>query len=174
MKKKSLTDRIINAATINPDGVTAAQLKNAVPNTGNAVSVALWKLKKSGVLSHDPKTGVYKLTDVNKTQAPVENGIELVSVAKLEQAKAKRGRPAKKTKSNTEGALDTANKTIKHYESDLKRADERYLELSARMMNLRKDFDGLREQHEDALAIIRYLEDKMFKVIQLDARRGHA
>jgi len=171
MKKKSLTDRIINAATINPDGVTAAQLKNAVPNTGNAVSVALWKLKKSGVLSHDPKTGVYKLTDVNKTQAPVENGIELVSVAKLEQAKAKRGRPAKKTKTIT---TVTSDKSIKEYQDTLKRADESYADLAARMMNLRKDFDGLRERHEDALAIIRYLEDKMFKVIQLDARRGNA
>ena len=62
MKKKTLIQRIIHAATINPDGVTVTQLKNAVPNTPNAVSVALWRLKKEGVLTHDSKTGVYKLS----------------------------------------------------------------------------------------------------------------
>ena len=165
MKKKSLIQQIINAATINPDGVTASQLKNSVPNTGNAVSVALWKLKKSGVLSHDPKTGVYKLTDVNKSVVPDATQDAPVPAPK------KRGRPAKKTKTIT---TVTSGKSIKEYQDTLKRADESYADLAARMMNLRKDFDGLRERHEDALAIIRYLEDKMFKVIQLDARRGNA
>lgn len=165
MKKKSLTDRIINAATINPDGVTASQLKNSVPNTGNAVSVALWKLKKSGVLSHDPKTGVYKLTDVNKSVVPD------ATPAAPAPAPKKRGRPVKKVKTLL---TLTSDKSIKEYQATLKRADESYADLAARMMNLRKDFDGLRERHEDALAIIRYLEDKMFKVIQLDARRGNA
>jgi hypothetical protein len=160
MKKKSLIQQIINAATINPNGVTAAQIKNAVPNTKNAVSVALWKLKRYGVLTHDPKTGVYKLTDVNKSVAPD------VTPAAPAPAPAK---PKAKTITTV-----TSDKSIKEYQATLKRADESYADLAARMMNLRKDFDGLRERHEDALAIIRYLEDKMFKVIQFDARRGNA
>lgn len=164
MKKKSLIQQIINAATINPNGVTAAQIKNAVPNTKNAVSVALWKLKRDGVLTHDPKTGVYKLTDVNKSVAP-----DATPAAPAPASAKPKAKPRAKTITTV-----TSDKSIKEYQATLKRADESYADLAARMMNLRKDFDGLRERHEDALAIIRYLEDKMFKVIQFDARRGNA
>ena len=162
MKRKSLTQQIVHAATINPDGVTATQMKNATGRTGNVVSVALWKLKKDGVLTHDPKTGVYKLTPVNKTPD--------ADTAAPTEPKRKRGRPAKKVKLLT----TTSDQSIKQYQATLKRADESYADLAARMMHLREDFRSLTERHEDALAIIRYLEDKMFTAIRHDARREHA
>lgn len=175
MKKKSLTQRIIHAATINPNGVTAQQIKNAVPNTPNAVSVAFWKLKKEGVLSHDPKTGLYTLTGVNKTEAeatPVVTDATTVTPKPVAKKK-KRGRPAKpKAKKVTVSVHD---KPSVEYKRMLERADATYADLAARMQWLQGEHVKLGEQHTDALAVIRYLEDKLFKAIQIiDARRGNA
>lgn len=178
MKKKSLTQRIIHAATINPNGVTAQQLKAAVPNTGNAVSVALWKLKKTGVLSHDAKTGLYTLTGVNKSEAEaapvVTDATPVVTdatpVVTAVAPKKKRGRPAK-PKTIT---VTVHDKPSAEYKKMLERADETYADLAARMQWLQSEHVKLGERHTDALAVIRYLEDKLFRAIQLDARRGNA
>lgn len=174
MKKKSLTQRIIHAATINPNGVTAQQIKDVVPNTPNAVSVAFWKLKKDGVLSHDPKTGIYTLTGVNKSEAEAAPVVaDATTVTPKPVAKKKRGRPAKpKVKVVTVSVHD---KPSEEYQKMLKRADETYADLAARMQWLQGEHVKLGEQHTDALAVIRYLEDKLFKAIQIiDARRGNA
>lgn len=182
MKKKSLTQKIVHAATINPDGVTAAQIKQAVPNTANAVSVVLWKLKKEGVLTHDRKTGTYKLSGAYKSADEATPTVTVTvddeappatsstSSTPTTPAPKKRGRPARIARVLT----TTSNKSIKEYQDLLKRADETYADLAARMQWLQGEHRRLGEQHTDALAVIRYLEDKMFKVIQLDARRGNA
>lgn len=167
MKKKSLMQRIINAATINPKGVTAAQIKNSVSNTPNAVSVALWKLKKDGVLTHDPKTGVYTLTGVNKSEA-VATPVVPAATPK------KRGRPAKAKAV----AVSVHDKFFADHFGDplkrLKHSEEAYANLATRMQQLQSEHTKLSEQHTDALAVIRFLEDKLFRAIQFDARRGNA
>jgi len=173
MKKKSLTQRIIHAATINPNGVTAQQIKNAVPNTPNAVSVAFWKLKKEGVLSHDPKTGLYTLTGVNKSEAEATPVVADATPTAPKPVAKKRGRPAKpKAKTIT---VTVNDKPSVEYKRMLERADATYADLAARMQWLQGEHVKLGEQHTDALAVIRYLEDKLFKAIQIiDARRGNA
>ena len=178
MKKKSLTQRIVHAATISPNGITAQQIKNAVPNTPNAVSVAFWKLKKDGVLSHDPKTGIYTLTGVNKSEAEAAPVVaDATPTAPKPVAKKKRGRPTKpKAKKVTVTVHDKffADHFSNHQEM-LKRSDEAYADLAARMQRLQGEHVRLGEQHTDALAVIRYLEDKLFKAVQIiDARRGNA
>jgi len=173
MKKKSLTQRIIHAATINPNGVTAQQIKNAVPNTPNAVSVAFWKLKKEGVLSHDPKTGLYTLTGVNKTEAEAAPVVADATTVTPKPVAKKRGRPAKpKAKKVT---VTVHDKFFADRQEMLRRSDEAYADLAARMQWLQGEHVKLGEQHTDALAVIRYLEDKLFKAVQIiDARRGNA
>lgn len=173
MKKKTLTQRIVHAATISPNGITAQQIKNAVSNTPNAVSVALWKLKKDGVLSHDTKTGVYTLTGVNKSEAEAAPVVANATPANPKPVAKKRGRPAKpKAKKVTVSVHD---KFFADRQEMLRRSDEAYADLAARMQRLQGEHVRLGEQHTDALAVIRYLEDKLFKAIQIiDARRGNA
>lgn len=162
MKKKSLTQRIIHAATINPNGVTAAQIKNAVPNTGNAVSVALWKLKKEGVLSHDIKTGVYKLTGVNKSEA------EATPVVPAATPK-KRGRPVKKLTVTVNDAPPAFKES-----REISNLKFQVSQLGSELGDMTERAAKLNVQYEDALAVIRFLEDKLFRAIQHDARRGNA
>lgn len=164
MKKKSLMQRIINAATINPKGVTAAQIKNSVSNTPNAVSVALWKLKKDGVLTHDPKTGVYTLTGVNKSEA-VATPVAPAATPK------KRGRPAKPKAITVSVHSDLPAPKESKEVTNLK---FQVSQLSLELKEMTERAARLNVQYEDALAVIRFLEDKLFKAIQFDARRGHA
>jgi len=77
MKKQtnqpSIRTKIIDAITAAKE-INLAGLRKVFPSIKvSRISVALWNLKKAGVITHNMKTGIYSLTDVNKKEAePVE------------------------------------------------------------------------------------------------------
>lgn len=77
MKKQtnqpSIRTKVIDAITAAKE-IKLADLRKVFPNIKvSRISVALWNLKKAGVITHNLKTGVYSLTPVNKKEAePVE------------------------------------------------------------------------------------------------------
>jgi hypothetical protein len=115
------------------------------------VSTALWKLRKAGFITKDD-AGVYTvLTDVNK---PVEVKAK---------AKPKKRRVAKnvQTIEDMRQQLNNAAKEILHWNKVAKdMTDKAYL---AEKLNV---------QLEDALAIIRYLENKLYVALQMVAKHG--
>lgn len=145
MKKFNTREQVIAFAKQNPDGFKSADVRAAVKAKANRISVMLWHLKKQGVLEHDINTGVYKLTGVNKSEAtPTPT-----------PAPAPKPTPKATPKAASKPTLDI------HYE----RLAERHVEL-------RDTCDKLNVQYQDALAVIRWLEEKLIKAIQYDARRG--
>lgn len=56
--------------------------------------------------------------------------------------------------------------------SILNKAHSAYADLVGELQSEREKVSKAKEQYEDALAIIRYLEDKLFRAIRHDARRG--
>ena len=115
------------------------------------VSTALWKLRKAGFITKDD-AGVYTvLTDVNK---PVEVKAK---------AKPKKRRVAKnvQTIEYMRQQLNNAAKEILHWNKVAKdMTDKAYL---AEKLNV---------QLEDAMAVIRYLENKLYVAMQMVAKRG--
>lgn len=137
MKKLSARSQLVNFAKKHPEGFTVAQARQHVKGTPSRISVLLWQLKKDGELKHDPKTGIYVLTDVNK--------------------------PAETTNEVDE---------VKDLKNMLTRADSSYADLAGQLVAAKTENKKVKEHYEDALAIIRYLEDKLFKAIQYNARNG--
>lgn len=146
MKKQtnqpSIRSKIVDAITAAKE-IKLADLRKIFPSIKTSrMSVVLWQLKKAGVVTHNPKTGVYSLTPVNKTAEPVEQPKAEPKVA-----------PAVKEKQ-----LHIAQRDAQYW----KEVAEMRMEVITR----------IKQEHEDALSVIRYLEDKLFKAIQFDARNG--
>jgi putative protein kinase ArgK-like GTPase of G3E family len=149
----SVMQRVKEFATANKT-FTLAEVCKAHPGAPkNQLSTALWKLRKAGAVAKDD-AGVYTvLTDVNK---PVE-------VKAKAKAKPKKRRIAKnvQTIEDMRQQLSNAAKEILHWNKVAKDMTEKaYLA------------DKLNTQLEDALAIIRYLESKLYVALQMVAKNG--
>lgn len=145
MKKVSKTQQVIELAKNSPNGFTTEDVKRQVKGIlPNSLYSMLWKFKKSGFLTHDPETHKYMVADAS--------AIKLTAVNKTA-----------KPKKHVIGAAPLPPKG----------SDEREIrELGYRVHGLKNQVSRIEGQYIDALAIIRYLEDKLFKAIQHDARNG--
>lgn len=139
--------KVIELAKNSPDGFTVKdvkkQIKGVIPNSLYAL---MWKLKRDKILSHDKMTGKYTL------------------VGDPSAIKSTRVYKSKKPKTRLQSA-ETALPSKGSYEREIRELGHKVHALKTHVMRL----EG---QHHDALAIIRYLEDKLFKAIQFDARNG--
>lgn len=148
-KKSTISSYIMRVAKENPNGFSAATVREILPaDRHNRLSTGLWLLKKRGVLSHNEAEGTYKLTAVNKSEA-----------TKAQKPEVKR---TYVRKAPTQQAL-----------VDMTREHQRQITAyDVQITRLREELRRADEKHNDALAIIRYLEDKLFKAIQFDARQN--
>lgn len=154
---KSVMDYVKDFTAANPT-FTAEAIRAAYPDKpANQLATALWKLRQQGVVSKDDATGVFTvLTGVNAL--PTEAKPE-VKPKVTRKAKAK---PKAAVKPTTE---DTLTKKLHVAERDAKYWAECASDINDSYQKLRLD-------HEDALAIIRYLENKLYVALQLVAKNG--
>lgn len=143
---------ILQYAAEHPEGFKSGDLSEVVKGKTSRKSVMLWQLKKDGALSHDKDTGVYKL------------------IGDLSTAVNKTSKPAKKAKRVVHRT--TPSESVTALKDRVKAAEAAAARLLETSQTLYKENKLLREQLTDALAIIRYLEDKLFKAIQHDARKS--
>jgi chromosome segregation ATPase len=161
MKKqsKSVGQQIVDMLEKN-GAVKLADIREALPNVkASYISTALWNLKKIGVVNHDPASGEYTLTSVNKTKQSVP------------KEKPSHSEAVKEGMAKTISKLNTQ---IADYKKTLDRADTVYEELANRYKVLQSTHSRIQEAHEDALAIIRYLENKLFVAIKNNRSYGNS
>lgn len=148
MKKVSNLKRVINLAKNSPDGFTVEDVKKVAPGIiPNSLYSMLWKLKKTGFLTHNKETGKYTVADA----------------AAVNHAAAEKLTPVNKPKIRLQSAQPLPPKGSQERE---------IRELNFHVQQLRAQIMRMEGQYNDALAIIRYVEDKLFKAIQHDARNG--
>jgi chromosome segregation ATPase len=153
MKKqnKSLGQQIIDLLE-KRGTLKIADIREALPKyKAGYISTALWNLKQIGVLNH-ADSGEYTLTDVNKTQE------QAVPKQKPSHSEAVKEGMAK--------TISKLNTQIADYKKTLDRADTVYEELANRYKVLQSTHNQIQEAHADALAIIRYFENKLYLVIK--------
>lgn len=134
---------------------TTKQLREAYPNIDpNQLSTAVWKLTAQQKMLRKIGEGQYAtvLTDVNKSEQPAE--------------KAKPVAKKKKSASNSKIAqlkdqLENASKEILHWHKEAQN--------SKKLLHELRHAD---EQLQDALTLIRYLENKLVIAIQFNARNN--
>lgn len=142
----SLQNEIMDYLKNFPEGVKVASIHAAIKRPPPQVTSTLWKMKKLGKVSHNKDTHLYKLlTDVNKSQAPKHSEAVKDGMAKT---------------------ISKLNAEIADYKKTLDRADEVYENLAAKHKALESTHTHLREKYDDALAVIRYLENKLYLVIK--------
>jgi hypothetical protein len=151
-KSKSVSQQIVGV--LKKSGtLRLADIRIALPDIKtNYISSALWNLKKSGGVNHNIDSGEYTLTSVNKTQeqaAPIEKPSHSEAV-----------------KEGMAKTISKLNIQIADYKKTLDRADMVYEELSNRYKVLQSTHSQVQEVHVDALAVIRYLENKLYVVIK--------
>ena len=151
-KSKSVSQQIVGV--LKKSGtLRLADIRIALPDIKtNYISSALWNLKKSGGVNHNIDSGEYTLTSVNKTQeqaAPIEKPSHSEAV-----------------KDGMAKTISKLNIQIADYKKTLDRADMVYEELSNRYKVLQSTHSQVQEVHVDALAVIRYLENKLYVVIK--------
>jgi chromosome segregation ATPase len=152
MKKqsKSLGQQIIDLLE-KKGTVNLADIREALPNyKATYISTAIWNLKQIGAISH-ADSGEYTLTPVNKTEKPAPKGKPSHSEA-VKEGMAK--------------TISKLNTQIADYKKTLDRADTVYEELANRYKVLQSTHSKIQEAHADALAIIRYFENKLYLVIK--------
>lgn len=156
---KTVMQRVKEFATANKT-FTLADVCKAHPDVPkNQLSTALWELRNTGAIAKDD-AGVYTvLTDVNK---PVK-----VKATVKPKAKASKPRPpsAKVTIERLEIRINEAMHEILQWSGKAKDAQERLLATDSALTTLRQN-------HDDALAIIRYLESKLYVALQMVAKHG--
>jgi len=158
-KTKSIGQQIIEVLEKNGT-VKLAGIRESLPDAkATYISTALWNLKKIGVVNHDLVNGEYTLTSVNKTSEQV-----------VPKAKPSHSEAVKEGMARTISKLNTQ---IADYKKTLDRADTVYEELSTRYRVLQSTHNQIKEAHEDALAIIRYLENKLFVAIKSNRAYGN-
>lgn len=157
--KLTKKQRIINYAKQNPNGFTPKQLLADTKIKDKNIWVTLSGMKKAGVLVHDPKTSTYRLADGQVKKAPM---------ASWDGENA--GKPI--TKQKLKDMLDLWNAEIAAEEESAfsKKIMGDYADMTGDLVNLAEKYERVVEQYTDALAIIRYLEGKLYTVIQRDAR----
>ena len=167
----STRELIIKYAAKHPEGFTSGDLSSVITNKTSRKSVMLWQLKKDGVLEHNKQTGVYKLVKpIPVMEDTVTKAIPEVVADTIAEVTA--GKPKRK--------YTRRAKKVDKFESNaamakrLQVAEKYALELQPRLDYMRKEYKVLSDKYTDALAIIRYLEEKLFKAIQHDARNGNS
>lgn len=146
--KLSLNERILTVLATKGT-VTLADIRAALPDTKTSnISTTLWVLKKQGKIEHDIEYGLYALTDVNK---PAEPATTETPAPKVEPK-------PKVAPAVSQKQLHIAQRDAKYWKGV---AEERTA-LATR----------LNVQYEDALAIIRYLENKLYVVMQQGNKSG--
>lgn len=151
-KSKSIGQSVIDVLE-EKGTLKLAEIRKALPTVESKyLSVALWNLKKIGVISHDKPYGTYTLTSVNKTQE------QAVPKEKPSHSEAVKEGMAK--------TISKLNTQIADYKKTLDRADTVYEELANRYKVLQSTHNQIQEAHADALAIIRYFENKLYLVIK--------
>lgn len=160
--EKSVMDCVKEFLSAGFDTFTIADVCNlytGIPK--NQIATALWRLRAKGVLSKDDNTGKYTvLTGVN-APAPAEVKPKTAPKAK---AKAPTKRPP-----HTTAEL---NKKLKEANEEIVYWSKQYHELAHKKAVTHEQWLNLRQQHEDALAIIRYLENKLYVALQQVAKNG--
>jgi DNA-binding HxlR family transcriptional regulator len=151
-KSKSVSQQIVSV--LKKSGtLRLADIRKALPDIKtNYISSSLWNLKKSGGVNHNIDSGEYTLTSVNKTQeqaAPKEKPSHSEAV-----------------KEGMAKTISKLNMQIADYKKTLDRADTVYEELANRYKVLQSTHSQVQEVHVDALAVIRYLENKLYVVIK--------
>jgi DNA-binding HxlR family transcriptional regulator len=151
-KSKSVSQQIVSV--LKKSGtLRLADIRIALPDIKtNYISSSLWNLKKAGTVNHNIDSGEYTLTSVNKTQeqaAPKEKPSHSEAV-----------------KEGMAKTISKLNMQIADYKKTLDRADTVYEELSNRYKVLQSTHSQVQEVHVDALAVIRYLENKLYVVIK--------
>lgn len=143
--KVSNKQRVIQIAKNFPNGFTTKDVKEQIRGIPPATMYALlWTMKKAGILNYNGETNVYTAGDLS---TPV-----------YKSAKTKT-----KAKTRLQGPSTVPPKGS--YEREISN-------LTFQVQQQKKFAEELNIKYEDALAIIRYLEDKLFKAIQYNARNG--
>lgn len=139
--KLTKKQRIVNYAMQNPNGFTPKQLLADTNIKDKNIWVALSQMKKAGVLVHDPKTSTYRLANPAPT-------------------------PQKKLKD----MIDQwdAEITAEEESAFSKKIMGDYADMTGDLVNLAEEYKRVAEQYTDALAVIRYLEGKLYVAIQRD------
>lgn len=154
---KSIMDCVKEFASANKT-FTLKQVYEAYPDKSKPqMQTALWKLGKAGGITK-AEDGTYTvLTDVNK---PVE--VKPVEVKPQTPKKRRAYKTSKKlTIEELQRRLQEASKEILYWNK-----------MAKDMANKAMLADKLTTQHEDALAIIRYLENKLYVALQMVAKNG--
>lgn len=147
--KLTKKQRIANYAKQNPNGFTPKQLLADTKIKDKNIWVTLSQMKKAGVLAHDPKTKTYRLIEKKAIFASWDEKNEGKSI----------------TKQDLKHVIDTlAESTFTN------KIMGDYADMTGDFVNLAEKYERISEQYTDALAIIRYLENKLYTVIQRDAR----
>lgn len=147
--KKSVMEQVTEFIASNPK-FTMKELRGAMPNVDvGQLSTSVWKLTNIYKKIRRVGKGQYELTDVNKTEQPA---------VEPQPAKAK---PKAKRRAKTVTMTDRA--TV---------AERDNIFLKSRLEDMTRRMTTLNNQYEDALAIIRYLENKLFIAIQFNAKNN--
>jgi hypothetical protein len=151
VKTKSVMEQVKEFIATHPK-FKMGDVKDALPKLSrNQVGTAVWKLMHANVLRR-VSADEYELTPVNNTEQPVEKAKPV--------AKKKKPTPASKT-AQLRAQLEDASKEILHWHKEAQNAKKLLHEL--------RHAD---EQLQDALAVIRYLEHKLFIAIQFNAKNN--
>lgn len=160
-KTKSVMQQIKEYITTHPQ-FTSKEVREAHPNIPpNQISTALWKLVMNKTLSKIGE-GQYAavLTDVNKSELPVPAPTKKTT---------KKKKPKPSAKKSVVVAADL--------EQELQEASQQVIFWRKEAQDTKKLMHELRKADErlnDAVAIIRYLEEKLVIAIQHDARNDNA
>lgn len=151
MKKISNVQKVRAVAKKHLGGFTTKDVHKALPNIKPAdASVILWKLKREGFLEHDRDAGVYKWTGKPDAAAPTADVSTPVD---------KKRRYVRKQRVQAAETVDASRQQSQQ-------------QLANELIYTQTSLKSMTQRYEDALAIVRYLEDKLFRAIQLDARNG--
>jgi hypothetical protein len=142
-EKLSLSRRVTHLLATVPEGLRSKDItERLLGTTAQATSVAVWKLKQAGTISHDKVTGIYKLTDVN-TQKAQETKASKPIVQKVEIVEHQR--PMQKLRKQID---------------ELAKGNAEMTRLWRGASESSRDFE---RKYFDALAVIAYLEARLAK-----------
>jgi len=137
------TKLLMQLAQSSPNGFTTKDARTHIKGLrASTLHSMLWKLKRDNVLVRDD-AGKYTLVN-----APAPTPAANVST------------PVYKKKQRLMSAED-AGVSRRVYD-----------DLAHQLTRTQTSLANMKQRYEDALSIIRYLEDKLFKAIQFDARNG--
>lgn len=143
---KTKAQRIIAFAKKHPNGFKPKQLLEATKMKDANIWVTLSKMKKRGLLSHDAEAGVYKPGAGEPRRT---------------------GRPAK---SKDKAVKPVTKDVVKSLTAQVSRDVDTIAYLSNQLIDANNKYNELQRQHEEALILLRYVENKLVIAIQHHAK----